>query len=80
MGEEDGEFTINREKDIIFVVSNTPKLKFMQMSADSVESLNFDESHKGPQAFLLPYEESTNVMETHLTKIQTLDDMPIEEY
>jgi len=37
-GDAEGEFTINRTKDILFVVSHTPSLMFF----------NFDEAHNGP--------------------------------
>jgi hypothetical protein len=66
----EGEFTINRTRDILFVVSHTSNLMFF----------NFDESHKGPQALLMPYGETFNAMEKYLPNLKTFDDLELADW
>jgi len=66
----DGDFEINKDEEVLFVVSTTPNLMFFQ----------FDEAHEGPQALLTPFGEETNSMETMLPKLRKLDGLPLTEW
>lgn len=68
--EGEGEFSINKDKDIIFILSDTPEL----------DRYSFDPLHDGPQGMLIPQTFSDNCLEKYLPNIKKLDDLDIKEW
>lgn len=66
----DGEFEINKDKDILFVISTASNLMFYQ----------FNEEIEGPQALLMPFGDTFNAMEVMLPKLKMFDDVPLKEW
>lgn len=68
--ENGGELTINREKDIVFVLSHSPSLMFF----------NFEPEEGSPQGLLLPFGDSYNCMDLYLKNLKTFDDLSIKDW
>ena len=67
--DEEGDFTINREKDFIFILSENPSL-FM---------FKFDKS-LGPQAFVVSMSDSVDLLKDYLPNLKIMDDIDKEEW
>lgn len=68
--DDEGDFVVNRSKDVIFVLSSTPNLMFF----------NFSTATPGPQALILPFGETENSLESHLKNLKVLDDLDVNEW
>ena len=68
--DKDGDFNIDRHKDVVFVLSSSPSLMFY----------NFNQKLKGPQALVMPYGETIDTMKEYLTGLTTFDDMPVQKW
>ena len=68
--DDEGDFLVDRNEDIIFVLTTNPNLMFF----------NFSTSIPGPQAMILPFGETENALETYLKKLQRLDDQDVQEW
>ena len=69
--DKDGDIIIDKEKDIIFILSSSPNLMFYQFNTEKCE---------GPQALLMPFGDTFNTMKTHLKNLKTFDDLSIEDW
>lgn len=67
---EDGEFIIDKDKDILFVISKSSNLMFYQ----------FNDQVQAPQGLLMPFGDTFNSMKTLLPKLKKFDDLTVEEW
>ena len=68
--DSEGDINVNKEKDVIFVLSSSANLMFYQ----------FNENIKGPQALIMPYGETINAMNVYLPALKKFDDLDIKDW
>ena len=73
--QQTGEFDVDRDNDVLFVISTTPNLMFYNFNL---------EDFTGPQALLMPFGQTYNSLETHLGVsagiLKTIDDLAVKEW
>lgn len=67
---EEGDFEVNKDNDILFVVSKSSNLMFYQ----------FDEQIDSPQGLLMPFGDTFNCMKEYLPKLKKFDDLSPREW